>query len=352
MQPIPMVRANAILPFVAFLEHVGAPADRVFAAVGLSPRLVSEPETLLPLHKALKFLEAAARSEGLETLGLAVGLRAPFETLGRFARVVRGVPTLQSALSRLIGAIALHNSGDRLWLTVHHDHAFLCHAYGLSDSSGQRQGEQFAFAMMMAAVRGVLGAPDWRPDKIRLPAWEAGSRQAIEARLQAPVTCTGMITMIVFPTDLLAASACEAVRGAGPLEDDDRLLRMTAPADDFAGSVRQTIGALLFGGPPSLRDAAEAVGLSARTLQRHLAACGETYSGLVDAVRLETGARLLCDSDTKLIEIAYELGYADPANFTRAFKRWAGVAPHAYRRAQSASIAGCSDREHAPPISP
>jgi len=352
MQPIPMVRANVIVPFVQFLETVGAPADRVFAAVRLSPRLVSEPETLLPLHKTLAFMEFAARSEGHETLGLELGLGAPFETLGRYARVACGAPTLLGALSRLIDAIALHNSDDRVWLTLHGGFASLCHTFGSSDSSGLRQGEQFSFAMMMAAVRGVLGVPDWRPDRIRLPAWEAGSRQAIEARLQAPVTCTGMITMIVFPTDLLAAPSCAAVRGLGPLGDDDRLLRSTAPAADFAGSIRQTIGVLLLGGPPSIRDTAEAVGVSARTLQRRLAACGETYSGLVDTVRLETGARLLCDTDAKLLEIAYELGYTDPANFTRAFKRWAGVAPRAYRRAQSASIAGCSDREHAPLISP
>jgi AraC-like DNA-binding protein len=329
-----MVRASAIVPCVEFLENVGAPVDRLFEDMGLSPRLVSDRETLLPTHKALTFLGAAARFEGLDTLGLVVGLRAPFETLGRFARVIRGVPTLQRALSRLIDAIVLYNSGDRLWLTLRGDRALFCHSYAMGDSPGRSDGEQFVLAMMIAAIRAVLGVAHWRPDEIRLPAWQAGSRQAIEAMLQTPVICAGTVTTMVFPATLLAAPACDSVRGAVSLANDDRLLRITAPAEDFAGSVRQTVGALLRGGNPSIRDASEAVGLSVRTLQRRLAESGETYSGLLDAVRLETGAQLLRDSDAKLIEIALELGYADPANFTRAFKRWTGVAPRAFRQRQ------------------
>jgi len=334
MQPVPMIRANAIVPCVTFLENVGAPVDRLLEDVRLSYRLVSDPETLLPMHKALAFLEAAARAEGLDNLGLLLGLRAPFETLGGFARVIRGVPTLQRALSRLIDAIVLHSSGDRLWLTLRGDRALLCHTFALGDSPGRRHGEQFTLAMMIAAIRAVLGVAHWRPHGIRLPASQAGSQRAIEAMLQMPVTCAGTVTTMVFPAALLAAPACDTIRGAVPLANDERLLRITAPAEDFAGSVRQTVYALLRGGNPSIRDASEAVGLSVRTLQRRLAESGESYSGLLDAVRLETGARLLRDSEAKLIEIAFELGYADPANFTRAFKRWMGVAPRAFRERQ------------------
>jgi hypothetical protein len=41
---------------------------------------------------------------------------------------------------------------------------------------------------------------------------------------------------------------------------------------------------------------------------------------------------LLENPDVKLIEVAFELGYSDPAHFTRAFRRWAGVAPREFRQ--------------------
>ncbi len=97
--------------------------------------------------------------------------------------------------------------------------------------------------------------------------------------------------------------------------------------------MRQAIGGLLCDGYPTIQVTAEAVGLSVRTLQRRLSREGENYHHLADAARLETGMRLLRDTDAKLIDIAWELGYSDPANFTRAFRRWTGMPPRAFRRA-------------------
>ena len=69
-----------------------------------------------------------------------------------------------------------------------------------------------------------------------------------------------------------------------------------------------------------------------RTLQRRLAEAGESYHHLVDAVRFDTGSRLLQNGNVKLVDIAFELDYSDAANFTRAFKRWAGIPPRTFRR--------------------
>jgi AraC-like DNA-binding protein len=69
------------------------------------------------------------------------------------------------------------------------------------------------------------------------------------------------------------------------------------------------------------------VGMSVRTLQRRLAEMGVSYSDLVDEVRLASALTLIDDRSIKLSEIARKLGYADAANFDRAFKRWTGLSP-------------------------
>jgi len=85
-------------------------------------------------------------------------------------------------------------------------------------------------------------------------------------------------------------------------------------------------------GPPTIESVARAARCSVRTVQRRLREAGLTYTGLLEEVRLEIAARMLEEAEKKVRDIAFDLGYSDQANFTRAFRRWAGVSPSAYRR--------------------
>lgn len=104
---------------------------------------------------------------------------------------------------------------------------------------------------------------------------------------------------------------------ADPLD----LLRKAAPAGDFVGSLRQLIASLLPHGNPRIGTVAEVANLSIRTLQRRLTAEKRTYSSLLEEARLQAALRLLGQKQTKLVDVAFELGYSDAANFTRAFRR-------------------------------
>ncbi len=84
--------------------------------------------------------------------------------------------------------------------------------------------------------------------------------------------------------------------------------------------------------PPTVGAAAAAMHMSMRTLHRRLQAAGLSYQGLVDDARRERAAELLLDSRVKLGFVAAALGYRDPANFSRAYKRWHGVSPRSTRR--------------------
>jgi AraC-like DNA-binding protein len=251
--------------------------------------------------------------------------------------MVRGANTLHEALNRLIGAIALFNSGERVWLDCQGERAIFCHAYDRFDAPGRRHGELYATAMMIAAIRAVLG-PRWMPDGVRLSLAEEPNRKRYETTLGVPVVCEGRSQTVVFARALLAARPMTCRPSPNGHEADYDFLRATAPADDFSGCVRQTIGTLLCDGYPDIQRTAKTVGVSVRSLQRRLARADASYNHLVESVRLDTGIRLLSDCDTRLVDIAAELGYADQANFTRAFRRLTGMSPRAFRRAQSSSL--------------
>lgn len=88
----------------------------------------------------------------------------------------------------------------------------------------------------------------------------------------------------------------------------------------------------------SVEEAAEAVALPPRTLQRHLARSGISFGSLQADVRSALAQDLLSNSDLTVEEIAARLGYSEPSNFRRAFRSWLHVTPMAYRRAVMSSL--------------
>ena len=83
-------------------------------------------------------------------------------------------------------------------------------------------------------------------------------------------------------------------------------------------------------GPPTGEAVAARLHLSARSLQRRLADEGNSFSELLDATRLEL-ARSYLEAGTHTVgEVTFLLGYSDASAFSRAFKRWTGVAPSAW----------------------
>jgi len=100
---------------------------------------------------------------------------------------------------------------------------------------------------------------------------------------------------------------------------------------DIVDILTLMLPAYLDGGVPTLAEVAEMAGVSTRTFQRKLAHVDWAYSDILDSVRFARSSRLLLETDSKIIDIAFASGYSDPAHFTRAFRRIAGVAPREFR---------------------
>ena len=112
------------------------------------------------------------------------------------------------------------------------------------------------------------------------------------------------------------------------------MLAHDATARDTARHLRKVIGALMEKGrcQPDIQSVAALMNTSVRTLQRRLREIGLTYAGIVQQARCAEARQMLKDGGRNIGEIARALGYSDHAHFTRAFQRWTGVTPHAFRR--------------------
>ena len=103
--------------------------------------------------------------------------------------------------------------------------------------------------------------------------------------------------------------------------------------DNIAARIKAQLLSELPSGTTTDEDIAKALHLSVRTMQRRLHEENITYKQLLDDTRRELALQYIKDPSVSINEITYLLGYSEPANFSRAFKRWTGQSPCTMRAA-------------------
>lgn len=330
MEPIGLTRASSLAPAVGFLTRKGAAVRPIMAKAGLPEWVLDDPDRLIPISAVARFLDQAARSEGIEMLGLLAGQETRIADLGTYGSLIRRSPTLGEAVLATVRNHRAQSSTGRMWLVTRGDSAELCHAFTTRFGADWQQADHYVLMVMLSIVR-LGGGPTWRPSEVRLQTGELPAIRDVEPLCGARVSFAQPATAVVFPSALLR----ERVRP--PLESEMspesiKAWKASAPARNFEESIAQVVEMLSWEAYPDVDVTADVVGMSVRTLQRHLAAVGLTHESLVGRARFATAASLLEETDTKILEIALDLGYSDHAHFTRAFRRWAGCPPQEFRR--------------------
>ena len=132
------------------------------------------------------------------------------------------------------------------------------------------------------------------------------------------------------------ADADEQLTGSNPhlaQLNDQVMIKYLANLDksDTVNRVKATILDQLPSGNINESSVAEALHLSSRTMQRQLQAEKTSFKSLLNEVRSELADKYIRDSQLSLTEISFLLGFAEMSSFSRAFKRWTGESPSAFR---------------------
>lgn len=324
---VPLVRAVALAPFLSFAGEAGVPVASLLDRAGLSTRVLDAPELPVPFHLGSELVEHAARAVGIDDFGAQAARRTSLAQLGTYGVEICRAPTLSEAIRRAAAMRARFNSGEDVWLEREPSRAWVRIRIDRRVERARSEIESFTLLMLAQLIRMAAG-PAWRPWAVEAGTISAGARSSLE-ELGAPVR-TGRPGMgIAFDPALLVEPLASAAPFAGP---DPVVPPGPALERDFVGSVRRTIETFLQSSYPEARLTAQASGMSLRTFQRRLATAGTSYGELVEEVRCELAMGFLRDRASSVTEIAFQLGYSDPANFSHAFRRWTGVSPSAYRR--------------------
>lgn len=112
------------------------------------------------------------------------------------------------------------------------------------------------------------------------------------------------------------------------LKTKARIPIMSGTAGDTLLTLQQRVGHKSLG----IKDVAESMQLSKRTLQRRLKAQMVNYARLRDRVRFNRAIDCLLVDNMSIEQTSKFLDFSDRTSFTNAFKRWADLSPSAFRK--------------------
>jgi AraC-like DNA-binding protein len=312
MSDEPIIDRDVVRPILDGVHELGGDVEVLLEESGLIKPWLDSAQDDLPEGPVWEFLERGAQTLDMHAIGLQAAATLRIGDLGAFGKKLEQSLILHRCLEEYICGVNCHSSHARFWLDETTEGVWFCrHGIDLIDV-GREYVEQFTLQLMIRLVQLAAG-PGWSPTRIRVQAKTTWAYREFGAFESTEIECVQPVTAVWVPRAL----GLEVVAR----EHDDPITHLVRE------SIVMEDGHVF----PSLDTTAERHGFSIRTMQRELSKNGLDWSRLLDQVRLRVATKALASKDNDLIEIARDLGYTDPANFGRAFRRWTGLTPGTYR---------------------
>lgn len=313
------------------LKTIGLDERDLLLRVGLDPVRLQSTDVRVSQAQASEFVTRAIIESGEPGLGVMLARELKLPLHGALGVAVMSSRTLKDALdlmTRYLTLRAPHLSASCYEQGEETHYTIICHSEPGPLKGFIMDAMLFGCAFMGAQLIGaaIQGAGIQR--KGPEPSYFNRFRQTIAI----PVSYNSRQDALVVPRAALSAPirfSDDQLAESSRAQCEDALKQLTDDAG-FDCRVRRVIETS-YPFPPKLARVAATLFVSERTLKRRLQEENASFQSLVDQVRLERAQELLASTSMNLNQIANVLGYADAANFTRAFKRWTGISPSHFR---------------------
>jgi AraC-like DNA-binding protein len=327
----PTVPAAHALYLLDFVKRWNVGADDLFSGSGVSPSSLTDPQERLRLSVLTRLIDRARTLTGEPALGFLVGAQARISMHGYLGFAALSAGTMREAIEIAIQYVPILTTAVGLRMRVEGRTASII-LDERADFGSARDVILPAVLVGIWQIGKALTGHDLRDgyidfafpeppysDRIRTISRRVRFGQATN-RLLFRASVLNLPYTMGDPVALrLAKEQCE--RELNSLGLDGRVV----------GRV-QRLMSKSEGGFRSLEEVAGEMHLSPRTLKRRLASEGLSYSTLLEQERHERALLLLRSPDLSIAQVVSRLGYANAANFARAFRRWSGRTPAEYRR--------------------
>jgi AraC-like DNA-binding protein len=329
-----LIRSASLTGYIDLVKSLGQDPHAFLRGVGLSAKLLENPEALIPGDAVRELLEVTARATGKEDFALRLAAQRTFSNLGPISLVLKEEPTPRQALDTLCRYLKLLNASlitriEDVGRTVIVREDLLP-----SHRLPMRQSVELAVGVMFRILRELIG-PQWRPLQVcftHRPPADASAHRAFFGR---SAMFNQEFNGLVCAAADLQMPRTPANPGAARFARDYLEAALQHRGEGLSESCRDLVLALLPGGRCTAQQVARHLRVDRRTLHRHLGAEGLTFTALLTQVRSELVMRHLRDSDLPLSEVSALLGFSAPSSFSHWFRATYGCSVSNWRRLNS-----------------
>ncbi|PRY19587.1 AraC family transcriptional regulator [Aliiruegeria haliotis] len=334
----PTLIASLVASFVDFAVNRGVSEASLLHASGISNAELRDPDGRIPADAYLALIDAAVAATGdtglamrhaaetsidrVSIVGLIVEAAGPLDAairhLNRYTRIIADLPVAGGA-----DRFELRQEGAALWLIDHFPGADVA-PVGIEET----------FANLIVGFR--KAAP--------------GREFALEVQVSFPPPAHRALFEEIFRAPVQFEAGRNAIHlNPGWLEENtlvpqpytfglftrhaDILLAELECAETTRARLEAQILSELHKGSLSMDNVARDLGMSRQTLYRRLKDENATFAEVHDDLRQKMARDYLTAKRISVNEAAYLLGFSEASSFVRAFKRWTGLSPAAYREA-------------------
>lgn len=311
---------------------VGVDIEALLAAVGLDREAATDVEMQLSSASRVALWRESVRRSRDPALALHAAEGLPFGAFDVVDYVAAQAPTLGEGLAALARYFRIARGDFTLRLEVGADEGRLHLELPPSFAGVAAYATEFALACVLTRFRMVTESP-WSPLEIAFSYPAPGHVEEYARVFACPLRFGADATVVRLSRaalDLRLPAADGRLRVVLERAAAEVLARMP-PAPSLTTRLREALSEELRGGQPTLERAAKRLAVSPRTLGRRLQAEGTSFQDQLAALRCELARGYLESRRFSVAEVAYLLGFSEPSGFGRAFKRWTGHSPHAWR---------------------
>lgn len=329
----PLVPVNIPATIIRVGTDKGIEQNELIKNTGIDPDALADPSTRLTYQQLLMLVDNLTKLYPSETLGLDIGTAININQFGMLGYAILSCADIRSAL--------------KLGLKYHSlvDPAFTFEVVELEDNTAAiRLTSHIPFenmyrimcdvfvGMFASLARFLTGDSSVDAKEVHFNHPEPSYKDAYYQYTNCPIFFDQPRTEIIIDAavlDMPLVMADQATAAMAEKQCEEVLARM-GPKEGIIAKVRR----ILLSNPGSflpVDEVASRLATSTRTLSRSLQDVGTSYQRILDEVRKEMAIEYLRNSNLPIEEIAALIGYSDPSNFRKAFRRWTQNAPSYYR---------------------
>ena len=334
----PMIAAGFVSSLLDYAVSRGAPRDALLQATGLCDVDLADQDNRVPAAAYEALIAAGMAATGDTALVLRHTLTSKLETMSVVGQIVHTSASFAHSieqLNRYLRLMAendaltgqdrfeLSNTGDQVWIIDHmpvpaSDYLRIEASFARFISEFRRSFPDQTFGIEMDVTYAPPPHAQEYPALFQIPVHFNATRNALR----------------IDPVWLTDTSEFEPGNGYAFgifTTHADKLLETIGHENTIRGRIEAQILPNLHEGSLSMDRIARDLGMSRQTLYRKLKAEDVTFAEIHDDLRQRMAKEYLAARKVSVNETAYLLGFSEASSFVRAFRRWTGIPPSAYR---------------------